>query len=54
MTNQQIERSVEIKTNSADNALMNGRMTQIEYDFHMKALNRWADSRYAKVRKEVV
>ena len=43
MTNEQIERLVETRTNAADNALMAGRMTQAEYDFHMRALNRWAD-----------
>lgn len=50
MTEQQIERAVEIKTDAADRALMSGRMSQAEYDFHMKALNRWADMKYAKVR----
>lgn len=50
MTNEQIERSVEIKSNAADSALMNGRMTQAEYDAHMKELNRWADEQYARVR----
>lgn len=48
MTNEQIERAVEIKSNAADSALMNGRMTQTEYDLHMKALNRWADTKFAK------
>lgn len=51
MTAEQIERSVEIKINAADNALMNGCMSQKEYDLHMKALNRWADMQYDKVRK---
>lgn len=50
MTNEQIERSVEIKSNAADSALMNGRLTQAEYDTHMKELNRWADKQYEKVR----
>jgi hypothetical protein len=49
MTHEQIERAVEIKTNAADNALMNRRMTQAEYDFHMKALNRWVDMKYARI-----
>ena len=48
MNEEQIERSVEIKTNSADRALMNGHMTQAEYDAHMKELNRWADDQYAR------
>ena len=51
LTEEQIERSVELKTNAADNALMNGRMTQAQYDFHMKALNRWADQQYNKLKK---
>lgn len=50
MTNEQIERSVEIKSNAADSALMNGRMTQAQYDLHMRALNRWADMKYSKAR----
>jgi hypothetical protein len=49
MTSEQIERSVELKTNAADNALMNGRMSQAEYNSHMKELNRWADDQYARV-----
>jgi hypothetical protein len=43
MTYEQIERIVESRTNAADNALMSGRMTQKQYDLHMRALNRWAD-----------
>jgi len=46
MTTEQIERSVEIKSDAADRALMNGHMTQAEYDTHMKELNRWADRQY--------
>jgi hypothetical protein len=44
MTEDQIERSVELKTNAADNALMSGRMTQAEYDAHMREITRWADN----------
>jgi len=50
MTEEQIEGSVELKTDSADRALMNGRMTQAEYDAHMKELNRWADDQYARAK----
>lgn len=53
MTNQrnaeQIEREVEMRMNAADNALMNRTMTQIQYDTHVKAINRWADRLFAKV-----
>lgn len=48
MTEQQIERSVEVKSNAADAALMSGCMTQAEYDAHMKELNRWADDAMAR------
>jgi len=51
MTEEQIERSVESKTNAADSALMNGTMTQVEYDAHMKELNRWAEDQFARVKK---
>lgn len=49
MTEEQIERSVEIKTNAADRALMNGSMTQTQYNNHMSELNRWAADKYARV-----
>jgi len=48
MTNEQIERIIETRTNAADNALMSGRMTQKQYDLHMRALNRWADRKMEK------
>ena len=51
MTEEQIEYSVELKTNAADHALMNGHMTQAQYDIYMKALNRWADMQYKKVKQ---
>jgi len=50
MTNEQVERQIESKTNAADAALMSGRMTQAEYDLHMRAINRWADRLFDKVR----
>lgn len=52
MTNEQIERQVELTTNAADNALMSGRMTQNEYDLHMRAIARWADRLTARATKE--
>lgn len=51
MTEEQIERSVEVKMNAADNALMNGRMTQAEYDAHVKELNRWSENQYRSASK---
>lgn len=47
-TAEQIERIVELRTNAADSALMNRRMTQAAYDLHMRALNRWADQQFRK------
>lgn len=50
MTNEQIERLVEVRTNAADNMLMSRKWSQERYNLHIRALNRWADERYAKVR----
>jgi hypothetical protein len=49
MTEEQIERGVEVRTNAIDRALMDGRMTQTEYDSSMESLNRWADANYERV-----
>lgn len=51
MTEEQIERMVEIRTDAADRALMNGTLTQAEYDARMKELNRWADDQYARTSR---
>ena len=51
LTAEQIERIVEVRTNAADSALMNRNMTQAEYDLHMRALQRWADMRFAKCKE---
>lgn len=51
MTEDQIERAVERKTNSADNAFMNGILSQEEYDFHMTEINKWAENQYTKIVK---
>lgn len=47
-TAEQIERIVQVRTDAADNSLMKGSMTQVQYDLHMRALNRWADRQFAK------
>lgn len=49
MTEEQIERHVEDRTNRADNALMLNRITQAEYDERMKHLSRWAEQEYARL-----
>ena len=46
MTEEQIERSVEWKTDEADRALMAGRWTQAEYDEYMRKLNAWTERQY--------
>ena len=46
MTEEQIERSVEWKTDEADRALMAGRWTQAEYDEYMRKLAAWADRQH--------
>lgn len=43
MTTEQIERLVEMRTDAADRALMSYRMTQAEYNLHMRAIDRWAE-----------
>jgi hypothetical protein len=48
MTAEQAERKIENKTNAADASLMAGRMTQAEYDRHMRAINRWAEQLLSK------
>jgi hypothetical protein len=50
MTAEQAERKIENKTNAADAALMSGRMSQAEYDRHMRAINRWAEQLFNKAR----
>jgi hypothetical protein len=52
MTEEQIERSVERRVDSADRALMNGHLSQAEYDAHMADINRWADAQYAASKAE--
>ena len=46
MTEDQIERHVERHMNSLDAQLMNGSLTQAEYDQAVRALDRWAQAQY--------
>jgi hypothetical protein len=46
MTEEQIERTVELKTDHIDNDYMTGKLTSQEYRAAMDELDRWADSRY--------
>jgi len=50
MTEDRIERSVEAKIDSADEAFMAGKISQERYDARMKEIKAWADAQYAKVR----
>ena len=50
MTEDKIERSVEAKVDSADEAFMAGKISQERYDARMKEIKAWADAEYAKVR----
>lgn len=47
MTEDQIERTVESKTNGIDRRFMAGSLTQAEYDTEMRDLTRWADAQYS-------
>lgn len=51
MTNEQIERLVEARTNAADNMLLSLKWTQEKYNLHMRALNRWADSKMERASR---
>jgi len=43
MTEDQIERAVEQRTDTADSAFMAGKIGQEEYDARMHAIRIWAD-----------
>ena len=48
MTEDQIERHVERRTDTLDARLMAGSLTQAEYDAEQRALNQWAEAEYHK------
>jgi len=50
MTESQIERQVESRTNSLDRRLMNGSLTQEEYEIEMNKLDAWAAAEFRKAR----
>ena len=43
LTEDQIERAVQTKVDSADAAFLRGDMTQERYDARMKEIDRWAE-----------
>lgn len=49
MTEDQIELKVEWEMDKLDRKLMDGRLSQEEYDREVYKLNRWADQQYRKV-----
>jgi hypothetical protein len=46
MTEAEIERAVEIRTDALDRRLMTNQLSQAEYDTEMKALGQWAERAY--------
>jgi hypothetical protein len=46
MTEEQIERRVEKRTDAVDRDFMAGRLSQTEYDAAMRELTAWADREY--------
>lgn len=46
MTEYQIERQVQYKFDNLDARLMNGKLSQAEYDLLAKKINAWADKEY--------
>jgi hypothetical protein len=47
MTEEQIERAVERATDRLDAGLINGTLTQADYDTAVKRLSNWADMAYS-------
>ncbi len=52
MTSEQIERTVEARTDMIDRRFMNGKLTQEEYNKEIKDLSAWADRRYSEIIKD--
>jgi hypothetical protein len=50
MTEEQIERRVEIMVDHLDRLLMSGQMTQGDYDAAMRELDRWASAKLMGAR----
>lgn len=53
MTEDQIERRVEMIMDSLDARLMSGSLSQSEYDQEVKRLNDWAEEQYRILSREV-
>lgn len=51
MTEEQIEARVERLFNAIDRALMEGRLTQDQYDHEAQVITAWADREYQTVRR---
>lgn len=51
MTEEQIERRVELATDSIDRRYMNTDMTTAEYEVEMGKLNEWAEQQYDMLAK---
>lgn len=50
MTEDQIERAVERKTDALDAAFLRGSLTQAEYDLECKRIADWAELQYRQRR----
>lgn len=50
LTEGQIERRVEYKTDTLDKAFMRGDMKQAEYERAVRALDKWAEEQYQKLK----
>lgn len=51
MTADRIERAVEQMSNSLDAQLMNGSVSQAEYDRRLRAIDRWAEMKYRSAQQ---
>ena len=52
MTEEQIERRVEMRVDLLDSLLMSGVLTWAEYNKEMKRLNDWAEEQYRILSRE--
>jgi hypothetical protein len=50
MTEEQIERQVEIRMDRLDRQLMNGGLSQNSYDMAVEDLDKWASVQYHAIR----
>lgn len=52
MTEDQIELKVEKEMDKLDRKLMDGRITQDQYDLEVDALERWSDQQYRYLERK--